>query len=149
MDSFERGNERIAYVLAGIMLMIAVGLSVFALVSSASKGEDGSAYTIILEEDCIRFNGITLDRVELADIESVELLDTLPEGGRRGGGVGTSDYIVGDANYAGIGSCRAYLYKKQAPYLCIRTAEQTFLCNKPDPTESEALYQQLQDALTE
>ena len=51
-DEFEKGNEKIAWIMAGIILIITVVLIGTLLWSTHQDAQSGNAYEIRLEDDC-------------------------------------------------------------------------------------------------
>lgn len=144
MDEFEKGNEKIAWIMAGIILIITVVLIGALMWSTHQDAQTGNAYEIRLEDDCIGFDGITVDLVKIKDIKEIKLLEKLPQGMKSGGGIGTNELSVGDFKFDEIGKCRAYLYNNKAPYIYLK-ADTVFLFNQFDPNDTKELYNELKE----
>lgn len=144
MDEFEKGNEKIAWIMTTIVLIFTVVLVGTLLWSSHNDAQNGSAYEIHLEDDSIEFDGVTLDLVKIEDIQEIKLLNELPHGGKFGSGIGTNELSVGDFKFDEIGKCRAYLYNNKVPYIYLK-ADKVFLFNQLNPNATKELYNELKE----
>lgn len=146
-DEFEKGNEKIAWIMTGIILIITVVLIGTLLWSTHQDAQSGNAYEIRLEDDCIGFDGITADLVKFKDIKEIKLLEKLPHGMKSGGGIGTNELSVGDFKFDEIGKCRAYLYNDKSPYIYLKT-DKVFLFNQFNPSDTRELYNEIKKQIS-
>lgn len=84
-------------------------------------------------------------RVELSDIEEVELLEKLPSASRVVG-TGMETVAKGLFQVEGYGSCEICLNPKAGPYLMVRTAQKTYLFGVGEGQGIRDVYERLHAA---
>lgn len=75
------------------------------------------------------------------------MIKKLPEGDKQGAGIEDNKHITGDANFDGIGSCKAYVIKNSNPFLLITTNPQKFLINDSDSSVTIDIYNTISEKL--
>lgn len=82
--------------------------------------------------------------VSMKDIESVQLLDALPDDDfvRTNGGA-SEQYLIGHFSGKKTGKCMLYVYRQYTPVLEIKTADKTIYVNSKDKAEVNKWYQEL------
>lgn len=116
------------------------------LYQSNQKSKQHTAFTITLEEDSIHFHGVTSDIVPYNDIRSIQYHEQkLPSGKKQGAGEATSHFIVGDAIFDEIGTCRVYLYIDDPYYITLTTSDAIYLFNLDNQKDTLELYHNLKN----
>lgn len=116
------------------------------LYQSNQKSKQHTAFTITLEKDSINFHGATNDIVPYKDIQSIQYHEQkLPSGEKQGAGEATSHFIVGDASFDEIGTCRAYLYIDDPYYITLTTSDAVYLFNADNQKDTLELYHNLKN----
>ena len=83
--------------------------------------------------------------ISLTDIESVEILDALPDDDYvRTNGGSTDQYLIGHFSGRETGKCMMYVYLDYTPVLKIKTADVTIYVNSKDKADVEKWYQELE-----
>ncbi len=80
--------------------------------------------------------------VDRADIQSVSLLEELPNG-KRVAGTGMDTLLKGKFNFEGIGACNICLNPQVPPFIRINTPEGVYIFGAPDSAQTRAYYQML------
>lgn len=101
-------------------------------------------------EDKITITAFASQTLEFSidDIESVELINTMPSG-RRNFGVGTSKLYRGRFTFEGYGSSRAYIHRLNAPYLVILMDDLAVFFNYKESDKTVELYDILLTLISE
>ncbi len=80
------------------------------------------------------------------EIETVKLLEELPEIIVRNNGMATSNLLKGKFRLEEpFGHGRLFIHKKNSPYLYVATQNDFVLLNRKDSNKTEALYEQLKE----
>ena len=83
--------------------------------------------------------------ISLEDIESVEILDALPDDDYvRTNGGSTDQYLIGHFSGRETGKCMMYVYLDYTPVLKIKTADVTIYVNSKDKADVEKWYQEME-----
>ena len=113
-------------------LMIALGLG------------DRSVIVLDVTENSVYCeNGGTRYEVLLSNVESVELLDRMPEDLWRANGLGGQHLMKGSFLGDGLPDLRIIADPTQPPYLLIRTEERQYLFGTRDPSVTKEIYEKL------
>jgi hypothetical protein len=89
----------------------------------------------------------TVYTLELADIESVSLLDKLPSDGIRTNGTALDTVLKGSFRYDAIGPCRLCLNPQVPPFIVIAAANDTYIFGSNKADETYAVLEMLQHAV--
>ncbi len=123
------------------MIIAAVTLFVsFALFRSSTPSP------ISIEGDMLIIEGIYGTSTPLEQIESVELLESLPKIGARVNGSDTGSSLKGNFRIKDkeMGVCLLYLKPRSAPYVYVKRAEgRDIIFNTPDSLTTKELYEAL------
>jgi hypothetical protein len=82
---------------------------------------------------------------QLADIEDITLIQTLPEHGIRTNGAATATYLLGNFNYSEYGSTKMFIYQDYPPYMVIRLKDKTVFFNTKSVEQTQKYYELLSD----
>lgn len=85
------------------------------------------------------------DEIQLDDIMSVELYNSIPKGGKWGSGIEDNDHVAGDAKLEGIGICKMYIIKNRNVYILINTKDEKYFINDSDDNVTNEVYQMIND----
>ena len=135
MDNDKLTNIVIKLIISTVIFIMIFSISFIIFKHSTSENK------IYLSESniVIDYYGFN-NSIELEQIIDINLIEKLPEGGKRGAGVEDNKHIVGDANFNGIGYCKAYIIKNSNAFLLITTNNQKFLINDPDSSVTIEIY---------
>ena len=77
------------------------------------------------------------DEIDLNDIQSITILDQLPEGRMvRTNGAAMEKTSTGSYNIEGYGKVRLYIYNDVDKYIEIKTKDKTYIINEPSEKET-------------
>lgn len=135
MDNDKLTNIVIKLIISTVIFIMIFSISFIIFKHSTSENK------IYLSESniVIDYYGFN-NSIELEQIIDINLIEKLPEGGKRGAGVEDNNHIAGDANFNGIGYCKAYIIKNSNAFLLITTNNQKFLINDPDSSVTIEIY---------
>lgn len=135
MDNDKLTNIVIKLIISTVIFIMMFSISFIIFKHSTSENK------IYLSESniVIDYYGFN-NSIELEQIIDINLIEKLPEGGKRGAGVEDNKHIAGDANFNGIGYCKAYIIKNSNAFLLITTNNQKFLINDPDSSVTIEIY---------
>ena len=86
---------------------------------------------------------------DLSDVESVTLLDSLPnEKFYRSDGSEDNSKLLGNYRGSKTGHCQMYVWINQSPVLQIRTKDTTIFLNSTEAAQTEEWYNQLNNKLS-
>lgn len=103
---------------------------------------------INISNEFIQLDGFINDTVDFDDINKVEYLDNFEiHGGKKGAGFSNNGYFSGDADFKGIGQCRAYVYYHEKYFVVIYTDEETIIFNEKSEEETKNMYDKLKDKI--
>ena len=99
---------------------------------------------IKIEDETFTVTGMYGVEWDIADIETVELMDTLPDVNFRTNGFATAGILKGNFNLEEpYGNGLLLIEKNSAPYLYIETKEDYMIINRKDPKETTKIYNEL------
>ena len=99
----------------------------------------------VIKEEIIQFTGSYGFKLNISDIASVDLVDTIPKH-KRTNGVGGLGYIKkGHFKFESWGACRVLLHSNTPPFLIITKNDgEKFIINYYKPAETENTYKQIE-----
>lgn len=99
---------------------------------------------IKIEDETFTITGMYGVEWDIADIETIELMNTLPEVNFRTNGFATAGILKGNFNLEPpYGNGLLFIQKNSAPYLYIETKENYMILNRKDPKETTEIYNEL------
>lgn len=128
-------------IITGLVMAVLIG----AMVLLISLGlTDRSEILLDIREDAVYCeNGNTRYEVPFADMESVELLEELPEDLWRTNGLGGQHLMKGSFLGDGLPDLEIIADPTQPPYLLIRTEDRQYLFGARDPRRTEEIYRRI------
>lgn len=132
--------NKVSTILTAAILILA-GIVVGILMFSGSKP---AQYTI--QNGVLNISGMYGEKVNINNISSLELKDTVPEIITRtnGSAIGTMD--KGYFKLNDIGDAKLFIDKSKPPFIYIKTDSKTIILNCKDSKQTEELYSKLDDA---
>lgn len=128
-----------------LMVPIVLMVVVLCLIVFTSKYAENNIY-LTESELVIDYKGF-LNAIPLDEISSIELLDSMPQGGKWGAGIEDNTYVAGDAKLDGIGKCKMYAIKNKDAYLLIHTDEETYFVNDDEDNTTKEIYEKISEKL--
>ena len=124
--------------------VLLIGLAVFGLTMAAGFDAPREGY---IEDGTLYFQHFS-EKYEIAldDIESVELLDELPEA-RRIAGTGMSTLLEGRFTVEGYENVRISLNPQEPPFIAITTTDAARIFSLETPEETAAFYEEILEAV--
>ncbi|MGN1400294.1 MAG: hypothetical protein ACI4XL_02195 [Bacillus sp. (in: firmicutes)] len=124
-------------IILGITTAVVVGIFGY-------LGFEGFQETDIqLHGNKITMDGMYDDEVKYADMESVELRNTLPKNLIKSNGFSTSTRLLGSFRSKEEGPSRYYVFTDDPPYLFIETKDKMYVINSKDPKVTKKWYEEL------
>lgn len=103
---------------------------------------------INISNEFIQLDGFINDTVDFDVINKVEYLDNFEiHGGKKGAGFSNNGYFSGNADFKGIGQCRAYVYYHEKYFVVIYADEETIIFNEKSEEETKNMYDKLKDKI--
>ncbi len=135
----DKTTKIIAYSMLGFVITL-LSATILYLCYRFSTEEN----TIYLENNKIIIDYFGYDnQIKISDINSITLLDKLPDGGKYGAGIEDNHHIAADAKFETIGKCKAYIIKDNPYAMLIETDKNTFLINDEDSAKTKEIYDEL------
>lgn len=134
----------------GIITLVAIfGVMVFSLYPTYLWDFGKDSFSAHLQQETIKLDApfVKTSEIELAEIESVQLVSDLPTPATRTNGYGGRYYQTGRFDVAGK-KATLYLDTRSKPYLQIVTGKQDYYFTFKQAEETKVLYQELTDALS-
>ena len=124
--------------------VLLIGLAVFGLTMAAGFDAPREGY---IKDGTLYFQHFS-EKYEIAldDIESVELLDELPEA-RRIAGTGMSTLLEGRFTVEGYENVRISLNPQEPPFIAITTTDTARISSLETPEETAAFYEEILEAV--
>ncbi|KON89884.1 hypothetical protein AF332_25735 [Sporosarcina globispora] len=126
-----------SYIIAIILFIVTLGPLIYLTVSS-HKG-----YEVSLTEDAIHISGMYGDEWDYRDIQSVQLLEEMPEVTWKQNGIGLPTLAQGHFKVTGYGSSLLFIQKDHKPILYIELEDKQIFVNSKDPAETQSWYEEL------
>lgn len=124
--------------------LILVGLAVFGVTMAAGFDAPREGY---IEGDTLYFQHFSEKyEIDLDDVESVELLDELPEA-RRIAGTGMSTLLEGRFTVEGYENVRISLNPQSPPFIAVVTGDMSRIFSLETPEETRAFYEEILEAV--
>ena len=95
---------------------------------------------VMISEQSISFNGMYSYELKLEEIESAEVIESLPNNMKRTNGFGTSTRALGHFSSDELGKGRMYVFVENAPYIFLNTKEGFIILNSKDDKETLQWY---------
>lgn len=130
-----------AFTVATAAFITAVIVGVFALILSFENAK----VTFSMEDNQVKITAVMYDTsFEVSDIQSVKLLEKMPEDNfvKTNGGA-TDKYLIGHFKGKETGKCMMYVYRDYIPVLEIKLKDETIYLNSKKETEVQEWYQKL------
>ncbi len=100
-----------------------------------------------ISEQSISFSGMYSYELKLQDIESAEVIESLPNDMNRTNGFGTSTRALGHFSSDELGKGRMYVFIENAPYIFLNTKEGFLIVNSKDDKETLQWYNLISEQL--
>lgn len=126
-----------SYIFAIILAIVTLGPLVYLTVSS-HKG-----YEMALAEDSFEISGMYGDEWDYEDIQSVQLLEEMPEVTWRQNGIGLPTLAQGHFKVTRYGSSLLFIQKDHTPILYIKLKDEQIFVNSKDSAETQSWYEEL------
>lgn len=124
--------------------VILIGLAVFGVTMAAGFDAPREGY---IEGDTLYFQHFSEKyEIDLDEVESVELLDELPEA-RRIAGTGMSTLLEGRFTVEGYENVRISLNPQSPPFIAVVTGDMSRIFSLETPEETEAFYSEILEAV--
>jgi multisubunit Na+/H+ antiporter MnhB subunit len=125
------------------VIVSAITVAVLALVSVMII-RDMRPTEATIADGKITFSGSYGLTVPLAQIEKCELRDEIPRITMKTNGFALGGICKGDFRLDGLGKCRLYIDRKNAPYLFLETSDgRKIVYNSPDPAATREIFDAL------
>lgn len=142
-DKFTKRIITIFFTCIIVLMLFVCGMFLY---QSHQKNTQHTAFTITLEKDSIHFHGATNDIIPYKAIQSIQYHEQkLPSGKKQGAGEATSHFIVGDATFDDIGTCRAYLNIDDPYYITLTTSDAVYLFNTDNQKDTLEIFHKLKN----
>lgn len=133
------------YKIIGILIF---GIGFFIVFASIFFSIQDMSAKINISNEFIQLAGFINDTVDFDVINKVEYLDNFEiHGGKKGAGFSNNGYFSGNADFKGIGQCRAYVYYHEKYFVVIYADEETIIFNEKSEEETKNMYDKLKDKI--
>lgn len=103
---------------------------------------------IILDQDKLNIAGSYGQSIPVADIQDIQLLDTLPEIQLRTNGSAIGQVLRGHFRLADKNQVMLYLDRSQPPFIYLVTSDQMIYLNNPSPEQTRQLFEDLKSRMS-
>lgn len=140
-----RGNK------AGKIIYLISTILIIALVGSVGYFLSPAKYSYEFTGDRMEISAkIYSDKIDLSDVENLELLDEFPKVGMiRTNGAAIESQGYGDFEMKGIGPVRLYIYRNVDKVIHMKTKNKNFYFNMEDDEKTIELYNKIKSNLGE
>lgn len=140
-----RGNK------AGKAIYLISTILIIALVGSVGYFLSPAKYSYEFTRDRMEISAkIYSDKIDLSDVENLELLDEFPKVGMiRTNGAAIESQGYGDFEMSGIGPVRLYIYRNVDKVIHMKTKSKNFYFNMEDNEKTIELYNKIKTNLGE
>ena len=140
-----RGNK------AGKAIYLISTILIIALVGSVGYFLSPAKYSYEFTGDRMEISAkIYSDKIDLSDVENLELLDEFPKVGMiRTNGAAIESQGYGDFEMSGIGPVRLYIYRNVDKVIHMKTKNKNFYFNMEDDEKTIELYNKIKTNLGE
>ncbi|KAF0825461.1 DUF3784 domain-containing protein [Cytobacillus firmus] len=128
-----------SYIIALILFIVTLGPLIYLTVSS-HKG-----YEMALAEDSFEISGMYGDEWDYRDIQSVQLLEEMPEVTWKQNGIGLPTLSQGHFKVTGYGSSLLFIQKGHTPILYIELKDEKIFVNSKDSAETESWHKVMKE----
>lgn len=97
----------------------------------------------VFAEGTLTVSGLYGQRIPVASMQKVELIETLPKVLRRTNGSAVGSKLNGYFTMEGIGAVTLHLDRSQPPFIYIETAERRTYLNQATPEATRQLFEQI------
>lgn len=134
------------YKIIGILIFGIGFFIVFASIFLFSMQDTGA--NINISSEYIQFDAFIYDKVYFDKINKIEYLDDFEiHGGKHGAGFSNNGYFSGDADFKGIGQCRAYVYYKKNDFIVLHEDDKTIIFNTADEQQTKEMYDKISEKI--
>lgn len=106
------------------------------------KAESTPVDLMIVNDQLVASHTSDVYKIRLSEVQSAELLDTLPSGTRTNG-TAMENVLKGSFDLKGIGSCRLCLDPRVSPYIEVKTADHVYILGAADSVRTLQVYASL------
>jgi hypothetical protein len=139
-DHSKKKNSSLTYAILGIILLAVIGLLAYGYMPAKP----------IITNDSIRFTGMYGFEIPTSDIESVELLSSIPTVKLRTNGFSLGSVHKGFFNLEKYGKCRLLLHSNKPPFLDLsRSHAEKIIINYKDQALTEEIHDKLRAVITD
>lgn len=104
---------------------------------------------VTIDEKTISFSGMYSYELKWENIQSAEVIESLPDNIWRTNGFGTSTRALGHFSSEELGKGRMYVYIEDAPYILLNTDEGFLILNSKDEQETLQWYNLINERIIE
>jgi hypothetical protein len=98
-----------------------------------------------IKEGVIKFSGMYGIKLNLSEIESIQLIEKIPSIKSRTNGMSLLEVKKGFFDLEGYGKSRLLINSSAPPFLMITTKNQEMvICNLKDPEETKRIFEEIQ-----
>jgi hypothetical protein len=130
-DNNKNKKTKLTYFILGLVILFVIGLITYGLIPSNT----------IFNNDTIRFSGMYGLKINITEIENVELTNKIPTINLRTNGFSFGAINKGYFNIVKFGKCRLLIHSDIPPFLIIlKKNGEKIIINFKDKTETEKIY---------
>ncbi len=134
--SMKKGSKAIVSLSVIFTPVILIGVAVVLILSAKP-----ATYTI--ENSVLNISGMYGQKIQLDDIKSIELRETLPEIIMRTNGSALGTKLKGNFKLSEIGKAKLFLDKSKPPFIYVETGTGIIIFNTNDSSQTKEFYEEL------
>ncbi|MEH7884187.1 DUF3784 domain-containing protein [Bacillus sp. JJ1609] len=138
-----KSKRKRSYIISSVLAIVTIG---FLSVISYFGYQD---FDIKTNQDSFEITGMYGDVWKYDEIQSVELLDEMPEVIYKQDGFGLATMAKGQFKVKGYGSSLLFIHKGSSPYLYIELEEKKVFINSNNPEQTKKWYALLEEVTKE
>ncbi|MGM9924877.1 MAG: DUF3784 domain-containing protein [Bacillus sp. (in: firmicutes)] len=135
----KRKRKRNAFLLTSLYVIVIIGIGILFY-----QGEYQTE--VAISSETVEMEGMYDDTISINEIESIEMVDDLPDNTIKTNGFATGTRSLGSFRSKEWGPGRHHVFTQYPPYIKIVTRDRYYLLNSKDKQETEVWYNKIKKA---
>lgn len=130
-------NNKIGIIFGSVMVIVVM------IIIAVTTLRTNQETKVTFSDQYFTIKGMYGDQYNYADINLIELKDTLPEITNKTNGAALGKTKKGYFDVTGLGNCILFLFENQGPYLYLKIHDKYIIMNFKDADKTKQLYDEL------